>query len=75
MDVIDAIHGRRSIRSYAATPVERDILESIIFDAAQAPPPLSAEVPWTFNVVQGVETNCCARNGRNELCEGPPSSR
>ena len=55
MDVVEAIHGRRSIRSYATTPVERDIIESIILDAAQAPPPLSGEVPWAFNVVQGVE--------------------
>ena len=55
MDVVEAIHGRRSIRSYAATPVEREILESIILDAAQAPPPLSGQMPWTFNVVQGVE--------------------
>ena len=55
MDVIEAIHGRRSIRSYATTPVERDIIESIISDAAQAPPPFSGQVPWTFNVVRGVE--------------------
>jgi nitroreductase len=55
MEVVEAIHGRRSVRSFAATPVERDIIESVIFDAAQAPPPVSGEVPWTFNVVQGVE--------------------
>ncbi|MGI9492426.1 MAG: nitroreductase family protein, partial [Geminicoccaceae bacterium] len=55
MDVVEAIHGRRSIRSYATTPVERDTVESIILDAAQAPPPLSREVPWTFNVVLGVQ--------------------
>lgn len=55
MDVIEAIHERRSIRSYALRPVERDLIESVILDAAQAPPPFSGEVPWTFNVVQGVE--------------------
>lgn len=55
MDVVEAIHERRSIRSYATTPVKRDIIESIILDAAQAPPPISGKVPWTFNVVQGVE--------------------
>jgi nitroreductase len=55
MDVIEAIHGRRSIRSYAPRSVERDLIESVILDAAQAPPPFNGQVPWTFNVVQGVE--------------------
>jgi nitroreductase len=55
MDVIEAIHERRSIRSYAPRPVERDLIENVILDAAQAPPPFNGEIPWTFNVVQGVE--------------------
>ncbi|MGI9506941.1 MAG: nitroreductase family protein [Geminicoccaceae bacterium] len=46
---------RQSIRSYATTPVEQDVIESIILDAAQAPPPFSGQVPWTFNVVRGIE--------------------
>ena len=49
MDVIDAIHSRRSIRSYQSNPVDRDLIESVIWDAAQAPPPFSGQVPWTFN--------------------------
>ena len=55
MDVIAAIHGRRSIRSYDAKPVERDLIESVIEDAAQAPPPFRGMVPWAFNVIAGVE--------------------
>jgi nitroreductase len=55
MDVIDAIHSRRSIRSYQSNPVDRDLIESVIWDAAQAPPPFSGQVPWTFNVIEGVE--------------------
>ena len=55
MDTIEAIHGRRSIRSYTATLLERDQVESVLWDAAQAPPPFSGQVPWTFNVIQGVE--------------------
>jgi nitroreductase len=39
MDVVEAIYGRRSIRSYAQRPVERDLIEAIILDAAQAQPP------------------------------------
>jgi nitroreductase len=55
MDVIEAIHARRSVRSYLPRPVEHDVIENIIWDAAQAPPPHSGQVPWTFNVIQGVE--------------------
>ena len=55
MDTIEAIHGRRSIRSYAATPLEHDLVENVLWDAAQAPPPFSGQVPWTFNVIEGVQ--------------------
>ena len=53
MDVIDAIHTRRSIRAYSVRPVERELIEQVIWDAAQAPPPRRGQVPWTFNVIQG----------------------
>jgi nitroreductase len=55
MDVIGAIHTRRSIRSYSPRPVERRLIEEVVLDAAQAPPPFSGQMPWTFNVVEGVE--------------------
>jgi nitroreductase len=55
MDVIEAMHSRRAIRAYEVRPVERGLIESIIADAAQAPPPFSGQTPWTFNVVEGVE--------------------
>jgi len=55
MDVIKAIRGRRSIRAYDPRPVARELIEEILLDAAQAPPPFHELVPWTFNVVEGVE--------------------
>src|SRR6201994_4277763 len=55
MDVIAAIHGRRSVRSYQPTPVPRELIEAVISDAAQAPPPFRGMVPWAFNVIEGVE--------------------
>lgn len=55
MDVIAAIHSRRSIRNFAATPVDRDQIVAIIADAAQAPPPVHDLVPWTFNVITGAD--------------------
>ncbi len=54
MDVLQAIHGRRSVRAYEATEPERDLIEAIIWDAAQAPPPaIATPTSWIFNVVLG----------------------
>src|SRR6201989_2711201 len=55
MDVIAAMHGRRSVRSYDRRPVPRELIESVIVDAAQAPPPFRGHVPWAFHVIEGVE--------------------
>jgi hypothetical protein len=57
MDVINAIHSRRSIRSYHSKSVDRYLIESVIWDAAQAPPPFSGQVPWTFNVIEGLSAS------------------
>ena len=52
MDVVEAIHGRRSIR---AEPVERTLIEDLIRAAVQAPtPPVSGDTPWAFCVIEGV---------------------
>ena len=56
MDVIEAIHGRRSIRAYRTTPIERSLLEEVLWAAAQAPtPPASGENPLAFCVIEGVD--------------------
>jgi nitroreductase len=55
MDVIEAIHSRRSIRSYEPTPVARVLIEALVWDAAQAPPPFAGQSPWTFTVLEGAE--------------------
>ena len=54
VDVIEAIHGRRSIRSYEARQPDRALIEALIWDAAQAPPPtVRAAVRWSFVVIEG----------------------
>jgi nitroreductase len=56
MDAIEAIHGRRSIRDYQARPLERALVEALIWDAAQAPPPaLRFTHRCAFIVVEGAE--------------------
>jgi nitroreductase len=55
MDVIEAIHGRRSIRAYRPQVPERALVEELIWAAVQAPtPPASGDAPWAVCVVEGV---------------------
>jgi nitroreductase len=54
MDAIDAIHSRRSARSYSDVMPDRALIEAVIWDAAQAPPPARGHAPsWIFNVLLG----------------------
>ena len=56
MNVIEAIHGRHSVRAYRPDPVARSVIEDLVWAAAQAPtPPASGEHPWAFCVIQGRE--------------------
>jgi len=55
MEVIEAIHSRRSIRAYSRRVIEHELIEEVIWDAAQSPPPRQGQVPWTFNVIEGVD--------------------
>ena len=56
MDVIAAIHGRRSIRAYRPEPVARALIEELVWAAVQAPtPPVSGDSPWSVCVFEGVE--------------------
>ena len=74
MDVIAAIHGRRSVRSFQPKPVERDTIESLIWDAAQAPPPSRGQDSLGFQCRRGHPANrgvWCTRHGLRQK----PSSR
>jgi len=55
MDTIEAIHTRRSIRAYTSKDVDGNLIQDLIWDAAQTPPPFAGQVPWTFNVIQGAQ--------------------
>ena len=56
MDVIEAIHGRRTIRAYRLDAVDRHLLEQVLWAAVQAPtPPVSGQSPWTICVIEGAE--------------------
>ena len=51
VSVVDAIYGRRAIRSYEATLLDRSTVTSLLEAAVQAPTAVHEE-PWTFAVVQ-----------------------
>ena len=52
--VPDAIHERRSVRTYCRTPVGESTIRALLDAAVQAPTALHAE-PWAFVVVQNRE--------------------
>lgn len=51
MDVMDAIHKRRSVRDFASDAIDRTVIRQIIDAAIQAPSAVN-EQPWCFTVVQ-----------------------
>jgi coenzyme F420-0:L-glutamate ligase/coenzyme F420-1:gamma-L-glutamate ligase len=52
-DTLDAVlAGRRSIRTYAETPIPEDVLERVLAAAAQAPSPHHS-FPWRLAVLTG----------------------
>ena len=50
MNVIEAMHSRRSIRSYTPQPVDRATIEEIV-DCARLAPTAMNDQPWEFVVV------------------------
>jgi nitroreductase len=51
LTALDAIYGRRSVRSYTGQPLERSVVRALLDAAVQAPTALH-EQPWVFVVVQ-----------------------
>ncbi len=54
MNLMEAIYARRSVRSYAATTVDRRTIEQLLQAAVQAPSAMNLQ-PWAFGVIQGTE--------------------
>lgn len=52
METLDAIYGRRSIRSFKPDPVKRELVEKILEAAVKAPSAMNAQ-PWRFAVIKG----------------------
>ena len=78
MDVIEAIHHRRTIRAYRDEPVDRALLEQVLWAAVQAPtPPISSESPWKLCVIEGADrlAQYGARAKQYAFANQPPGQR
>lgn len=53
MDLTEAIYGRRATRAYTAATVTKNVLESLIDAAIQAPSAVN-EQPWDFTIIQNI---------------------
>jgi len=53
-DVIEAIKNRRSVRSYDARPVPRDLINKVIEAGNEAPSAMNSQ-PWRFVIVEDQE--------------------
>jgi len=51
LTILDAIYGRRSVRSYTSTPLDRETIRALLDAAVQAPTAMHNE-PWQFVVLQ-----------------------
>lgn len=52
MELMDAIHGRRSIRIFDGRPVEQGMLQQVLDAATYAPSRMNTQ-PWHFHVATG----------------------
>ena len=64
MDALEALRGRRSIRSYENNPVKRDLIETIV-DAGRLAATGRGVEPWEFLVV----TDSGMRTKLAEICD------
>lgn len=54
IDLRSAIYGRRAVRLYKDTPMDRSTTEALAHAAIQAPSAMNRQ-PWVFAVVEGKE--------------------
>ncbi|HLZ72901.1 MAG TPA: nitroreductase [Dehalococcoidia bacterium] len=69
MDVIEAIHTRRTIKAYRPDPVPRELIERVLEAAVWAPNHRLTE-PWEFVVVQGAALERLAALRREQTAAG-----
>lgn len=79
MDLLETIRTRSSVRSFRDEPVQRNLLEQILSDAARAPSAINMQ-PWELHMVAGEERKRLSRRLLRSFKEraltcGPGASR
>ncbi len=69
MDVLEAIHTRRTIKAYRPDPVPRELIEQVLEAAVWAPNHRLTE-PWEFVVLQGAALERLAALRREQTAAG-----
>lgn len=72
MDIVNAIRSRKSIRSYLAQPVSREIIGEILEFAIRAPSALNTQ-PWEITVVCGEALENIKRENVDNILSGVPA--
>ena len=71
MDVMDAIHRRRSVRNFTAEAIENGLLLRLIDAAVWAPSAIN-EQPWLFTVVEDQQRlDTISKHAKAHLLAGP----
>jgi nitroreductase len=74
MNVIDAVHHRRSVRDYTSEPVDKAVLRRLIEAAVWAPSAIN-EQPWHFMVLQDQNRlDAISRQAKAHLLAAPAGS-
>lgn len=60
MDILEALHERRSTRGFLDKPVERETLERLLSLATQAPSAINIQ-PWEITIISGEERKRLSR--------------
>jgi nitroreductase len=55
MDVVDAIHSWRTVRSFHSDAVQRSEIADLLWHAVQVSTPPQNDTPWAFCVLEGVD--------------------
>jgi nitroreductase len=71
MDIIEAIHSRKSIRGFKPDPLEKSIIREIIDIAVRAPSAMNTQ-PWEFFVITGDVLNSIRKGLVDKLKIGAP---
>jgi nitroreductase len=71
MDILEAIHARKSIRRFTTQPVPKEVLRNVLAAATRAPSAMNTQ-PWEFVVIAGNVLETVKKENIAKLRAGAP---